>query len=120
MVSNSRYGIDRVIDTGSLTLTTSPAATFSRGSHSDCSADLSIYASSPASYDDFRRGGVRVALSEVCEPCGLPVFGDEEESGRLLCVCVDGLVVPLLSVPVGDLEGGGPATCGCGGAKDRV
>lgn len=36
------------------------------------------------------------------EPCDLPVFGDEEESGLLLCVCVEGLVVPLLSERVGE------------------
>ena len=63
-----------------------------------------------------------MALSEVlfidnCEPCDLALLGDEEESG-LLCVCVDGLVVPLLSELVGDLDGGGLATGDCGGAKD--
>lgn len=59
-----------------------------------------MYASSPVSYDDFR-GGVRVALSEVLfvenwEPCDLPGFGDEEESGLLLCVWAEGLVVSAL------------------------
>ena len=52
-----------------------------------------------------------MALSEVwlmenCEPCDLPVFGDEEDSGLLLCVCVEGFVVPLLSERVGESEGG--------------
>ena len=60
-----------------------------------------------------------MALSEVlfmenCEPCDLAVFGDEEDSGRLLCVCVEGLVVPLLSERVGEWEGG------CGAAKDGI
>ena len=64
-----------------------------------------------------------MALSEVlfidnCEPCDLAVVGDEEESGLLLCGCVDGLVVPLLSELVGDLEGDGLRTGGFGGAKD--
>ncbi len=66
-----------------------------------------MYASSPVSYDDFRGGGVRVALSEVLfmenrEPCDLPVFGDEDESGLLLSVCIEGSVVPPLSEPVGE------------------
>ena len=64
-----------------------------------------------------------MALSEVlfidnCEPCDPAVLGDEEESGLLLCVCVDGLVVPLLSELVGNLDGGGLATGDCVGAKD--
>ena len=63
-----------------------------------------------------------MALSEVffvdgCEPCDPVVLGDEEESG-LLCVCVDGLVVPLLSELMGDLGGGGLAIGDFGGAKD--
>ena len=64
-----------------------------------------------------------MALSEVlfmdnCEPCDLPAFGDEEESGLLLCVCVVGLVVSLRSELDGDLEGGRLAVDDCGGAKD--
>ena len=64
-----------------------------------------------------------MALSEVllmdnCEPCDLAVLGEEEESGVLLCVCVGGLVVPLLSELVGDLDGGGPTNGNCMGAKD--
>ena len=64
-----------------------------------------------------------MALSEVlfienCEACDLAVLGDEEESGLLLCVCVNGLVVPLVSDLVGDLEGGGLATGDFGGARD--
>lgn len=124
MVSNCRYGIDRVTDTDPPSLSSSSVPTPSKGSHfSDFWDGFSIYASSPASYDDFRRGGVRVALSEVlfminCEPCDLAVLGDEGESGLLLCVCVDGLVVPLLSELVGDLEGGGLAIGDFGGAKD--
>ena len=66
-----------------------------------------MYVSSPVSYDDFRGGGVRVALSEAsfmenCEPCDFPVFGDEEESGLLLCVCVEGLVVSTFWEPLGE------------------
>ena len=83
-----------------------------------------MYASSPVSYDDFRGGGVvRVALSEVlfienCEPCDLLAFGDEEESGLLLGVCVEGLVTSPLSGPLGEYESGGLAIGGCGAAKD--
>lgn len=66
-----------------------------------------MYASSPVSYDDFLGGGVRLALSQVlfkesCEPCDLPVFGDEEESGLLLCVWFEGPVVPPLSESAGE------------------
>lgn len=82
-----------------------------------------MYASSPVSYDDFRGGGVREALLEVlsienCEPCDLLVFGDEEESGLLLGVCVEGLVTSPLSRPFGEYEGGGFAIGGCGAAND--
>lgn len=84
-----------------------------------------MYASSPVSYDDFLGGGVRVALSDVlfmeyCEPCDLPVFGDEEESGLLLCVCAEVIVVPPLSEPLGEWEGSGLATGGGGGANNWI
>ena len=64
-----------------------------------------------------------MALSEVlfmenCEPCDLPVFGDEEESGRFLCVCIGEVAVPPLSERAGELEGGGFTTGDRGGAKD--
>lgn len=80
-----------------------------------------MYASSPFSYDDFRGGGVRVALSEVLfienrEPCDLLVFGDEEERGFLPGICVEGLVAPPLSGPLGGYEGSGLAIGCCGGA----
>lgn len=79
-----------------------------------------MYASSPFSYDDFRGGGVRVALSEVLfiensEPCDLLVFGDEEESGLLFGICLEGLVAPPLSGSLGGIEGNGLATGCCGG-----
>ena len=112
MVSNCRYGIDRVNGTDALALSSCSVPTSSISSQfPGSSAGFPIYASSPASYEDFRGGGVRVALSEVllmenCEPCDLPVFGDEEDSGLLLCVCVEGFVVPLLSERVGESEGG--------------
>ena len=65
-----------------------------------------------------------MALSEVfienCEPCDLLVFGDEEERGFLLCVCVEGLVIPPLSKPLGELRGGRLATGGCGEVKDGI
>lgn len=82
-----------------------------------------MYASSPVSYDDLRGGGVRVWLSEVLfienwEPCDLPVFGDEEESGLLLGICVEGLVTSPLSGPLGEYEEGGLAIGGCGAAND--
>ena len=82
-----------------------------------------MYASSPVSYDDFRGGGVREALSEVlfienCEPCDLLVFGDEEESGLLLGICIEGLVTSPLSGDLGEYEGGRLAIGGCGAAKD--
>ena len=117
-MSNWRYGIDRVTDTDPSPLSFSSVPTLS-----DFWDGFSIYASSPASYDDFRAGGVRVVLSEVlfmenCEACDLAVLGDEEESGLLLCVCVNGLVVPLVSELVDNLEGGGLATGDFGGAKD--
>ena len=122
-MSNCRYGIDRVTDTDPPSFPPSSVPTLSKGSEfSDFWDGFSIYASSPASYDDFRVG-VRVALSEVmfianCEPCDLEVLGNEEGSGLLLCVCVDGLVVPLLSELMGDLEGGGLAIGDFGGATD--
>lgn len=48
-----------------------------------------------------------MALSEVlfmenCEPCDLLVFGDEEESGLLLCICVEETVGSALSEPLGE------------------
>lgn len=66
-----------------------------------------MYASSPVSYDDFRGGGGRAGLSEElfmenCKPCDLPVFGDEEESGLLLCGCEKGLGVSPLSELLGE------------------
>ena len=82
-----------------------------------------MYASSPFSYDDFRGGGVRVALSEVLfigdgVSCDLLVFGEKEESGLLLCACVAGLVLPPCSEPLGEYEGGGLAIDGGGETKD--
>ena len=59
-------------------------------------------------------------LMENCEPCDLPVFGDEEESGLLLCVCIGEVAVPPLSERAGELEGGGLATGDRGGAKDGI
>ena len=58
-----------------------------------------MYASSPVSYDDFRGGGVPVALLEALfmennEACDLLVLGDEEESGLLVCACISRLVAP--------------------------
>ena len=123
-MSNCRYGIDRVTDTDPPPFSSSSVSTPSTGAHfSDLWEGFSIYASSPASKDDFRGRDIRVALSEVlfmdnCEPGDLGVLGDEEERGLLLCVCVDGLVVALLSELVDELEGGGPATGDTGGAKD--
>ena len=66
-----------------------------------------------------------MALSEVlfmenCEPCDLLASGDEEESGLLLCFCVEGLVKPPLSELLGEQADGGLATGGCGGAKDGI
>ena len=62
-----------------------------------------------------------MALSEVFliengESCDLPVFGEEEESGLLLCG--EGLILPPCSEPLGEYEGGGLATDGGGGTKD--
>ena len=84
-----------------------------------------MYASSPYSNDDLRGGGVRVALSGVFfigneESCDLPVFGEEEESGLLLCACVEGLALPPCSKPLGEYKGGGLATAGGGETKDRT
>lgn len=39
---------------------------------------------------------------ENCEPWDLLVFGDEEESGLLLCVCAKVLVTPSFSEPLGE------------------
>ena len=82
-----------------------------------------MYASSPFSNDDLRGGGVRVALSGVFfvengESCDLPVFGEEEESGLLLCACVEGSVLPPCSKPLGEYDGGGLVTDGGGDTKD--
>ena len=123
-MSNCRYGIDRVTDIDPPSFPSSSVPTPSKGPLFSAFWDgFSINASSPASNDDFRGGGVRVAPSEVlfiadCEPCELEVLGNEEESGLLLCDCVDGLVVPLLSELVGVLEGGGLVIGNFGGATD--
>ena len=66
-----------------------------------------------------------MALSEVlftgnCDNCDLPVFGEEGESGLLLCVFAEGLVVALVSDPLGELGGGGLAIGGWGGGKDGI
>lgn len=66
-----------------------------------------------------------MALSEAlftdnCDTCDLPAFGEEGESGLLLCVCVEGLAMPLVSDPVGDMGGGGLAIGGWAGAKDGI
>lgn len=55
-----------------------------------------------------------VLLIENSEPCDLLVFGDEEESGLLLGVCVEGLVGPPLSGPLGGYDGSGLAIGCCG------
>lgn len=95
VVSNCRYGIDCVNGVDPLALSSCSFRKSSADSQfSDSRAGFLMYASSPLSYDDFRGGGVRVALLEVlfiesCEPCDLPVFGDEEESGLLLCIGVE-------------------------------
>lgn len=124
MVSNCRYGIDCVNGADPPALSSCSVPKSSKGSQfSDSWAGCLMYASSPVSYDDLRGGGVRVALSEVlfienCEPCDLLVFGDEEESGLLLGFCVEGGMASPLSELLGEYEGGGLATGGCGGAKD--
>ena len=106
-MSRCRYGIDFVNGTDILVFLSCSTLTASIGSEfSEFLAGSLMYASSPVSYEDFRGGGVRVALSEVlfmenCEPCDLDVFGDEDESGLLLCVCIGGSVVTL-SEPVGE------------------
>lgn len=48
------------------------------------------------------------------------MFGEEEESGLLLCPGVEGLVLPPCSKPLGEYERGGIATDGGGETKDRT